>query len=268
MVENETKMVGMYVFVADWISGTRHLSLQKRGIYWDLLAFSQTYNGRGLPSNIDELCRLVLPFETDPDKAHELRQDLIFIINDKFQLINGRFYNLRHQQELQKSKNLSETRSKARKKKVDTLLLEQNHVTPYKDKYKDKYKDNINNFNSMWKEISAKIRTRSSKPKSLERFLKLSIEDQEKVLKTYPVYHEQQGDFTKSLESWILNQMFNEIETPKTKEEIKEEKEKHDLYVLKNRWEMSKKIGRPVPNMSQSEFDRAEETFGKEKKEA
>ena len=120
----------------------------------------------------------------------------------------------------------------------------------------------------MWKEISAKIRTRSSKPKSLERFLKLSIEDQEKVLKTYPVYHEQQGDFTKSLESWILNQMFNEIETPKTKEEIKEEKEKHDLYVLKNRWEMSKRIGRPVPNMSQSEFDRAEETFGKEKKEA
>jgi len=120
----------------------------------------------------------------------------------------------------------------------------------------------------MWKEISAKIRTRSSKPKSLERFLKLSIEDQEKVLKTYPVYHEQQGDYTKSLESWIYNQMYNEIDTPKTKEEIKEEKEKHELYMLKTRWEMSKRIGRPVQNMSQTEFDRAEEIFGKEKKEA
>ena len=266
MAEKDPKMVGMYVFVADYIAGTRHLSLQRRGIYSDALFFSQTMNGKGLPSDLDELCRLILPYEPNPDKAEELRQDLIFVINNKFQLIEGRFFNERQHTEFLKSKELSSARSKARKKKVDTVLLEQTTVLPYKSKSKDNI--NINKFNSMWKEISAKIRTRSSKPKSLERFLKLSIEDQEKVLKTYPVYHEQQGDFTKSLESWILNQMFNEIETPKTKEEIKEEKEKHDLYVLKNRWEMSKKIGRPVPNMSQSEFDRAEETFGKEKKEA
>ena len=265
MVENETKMVGMYVFVADWISGTRHLSLQKRGIYWDLLAFSQTYNGRGLPSDIDELCRLVLPFETDPDKAHELRQDLIFIINDKFQLINGRFYNLRHQQELQKSKNLSETRSKARKKKVDTLLLEQNSNKPYK--YKDKYK-HIDIFNSMWKEISAKIRTRSSKPKSLERFLKLSEENQNKVLKTYPVYLEQQKEFSKSLESWILNEMYNEIDMPKTIAEEKKEREDHENYILKSRYEMCVAKGSLIPQMSQQEFNRAEKLFGKEKKEA
>lgn len=265
MAEKDTKMVGMYVFVGDWISGTRHFTLQKRGIYWDLLAFSQTYNGRGLPSNLDELCRLILPFEPDPDKAEELRQDLIFVIDNKFNLVNGRFYNERHHLELQKSKELSSARSRARKtKKVDTVLLEEKDNKTYEYEYE--YKDNINNFNSMWKEISAKIRTRSSKPKSLERFLKLSIEDQEKVLKTYPVYHEQQGDYTKSLESWIYNQMYNEIDTPKTKEEIKEENEKHELYMLKTRWEMSKRIGRPVQNMSQTEFDRAEEIFGKEEK--
>ena len=268
MVEKDPKMVGMYVFVADYIAGTRHLTLQQRGIYWDLLAFSHTLQGIGLKNDVKYLCSLVLPFELDQDKAEELRSDLIYVIDTKFYEKDGKLFNHRQHEEFLKSKELSSARSKARKKKVDTLLLEQNHVTPYKDKYKDKYKDNINNFNNMWKEISAKIRTRSSKPKSLERFLKLSIEDQEKVLKTYPVYHEQQGDYTKSLESWILNQMFNEIETPKSKEEIKEEKEKHDLYVLKNRWEMSNKIGRPVQNMSQSEFDRAEEIFGKEKKEA
>jgi len=262
MAEKDPKMVGMYVFVADYIAGTRHLTLQRRGIYWDLLAFSGTFSGRGLPSDIHELCRLILPFETDPDKADELRQDLIFIINDKFKLINGRYFNERQHTEFLKSKELSLARSNARKKKVDTVLLEQKDHSAYNNNYNI----NINNFNSMWKEISAKIRTRSSKPKSLERFLKLSIEDQKKVLKTYPVYHEQQGDYTKSLESWIYNQMYNEIDTPKTKEEIKEEKEKHELYMLKTRWEMSKRIGRPVQNMSQTEFDRAEEIFGKEEK--
>ena len=81
MNDDKTKMVGMYVFVADWISGTRQLTLQQRGIYWDLLAFSQTFNGRGLPNNIDDLCRLILPYEPNQDKAEELRADLIFIIN-------------------------------------------------------------------------------------------------------------------------------------------------------------------------------------------
>ena len=266
MAEKETKMVAMHFFVADWISGTRDLTCQQRGIYIDLLAFSQSLNGKGLNSNLDDLCRLVLPYEPDQDKSEQLRTDLIYVINNKFKNIEGRFYNIRQHQELIKSKELSEARSLARSqsktKKVDNVLLEQLPDKSYK--YKTKY---IDSFNNMWKEISAKIRTRSSKPKSFERFLQLSYEDQEKVLNTYPVYHEQQGDYTKSLESWIYNQMYNEIDTPKTKEEIKEENEKHELYMLKTRWEMSKRIGRPVQNMSQNEFDRAEEIFGKEEKE-
>ena len=136
MSEKDPKMVGMYVFVADYIAGTRNLSLQRRGIYSDLLFFSQVANGNGLPKDLDELCRLILPYEPNADKAEELREDLIFVINNKFQLIEGRFFNERQHTEFLKSKELSSVRSKARKKKVDTVLLEQKTVTPYKDKYK------------------------------------------------------------------------------------------------------------------------------------
>ena len=262
MTEKDPKMVGMYVFVADYIAGTRNLSLQRRGIYSDALFFSQTFNGKGLPSDLDELCRLILPYEPDPNKAEELRQDLIFVINNKFQLVEGRFFNERQHTEFLKSKELSSARSKARKKKVDTVLLEQKDHSVYK------YNININNFNSMWKEISAKIRTRSSKPKSLERFLKLSEENQNKVLKTYPVYLEQQKEFSKSLESWILNEMYNEIDMPKTIAEEKKDREDHENYILKSRYEMCLVKGSLIPQMSQQEFNRAEKLFGKEKKEA
>lgn len=262
-------MVAMHFFVADWISGTRDLSCQQRGIYIDLLAFSQAANGKGLSSNLDDLCRLVLPYEPNQDKAEQLRSDLIFVIKCKFKNIDGKFYNVRQHQELIKSKELSEARSlarsKAKTKKVDAVLLEQIPDSVYKYKSKSKYTET---FNTMWKEISAKIRTRSSKPKSLERFLKLSEENKNKVLKTYPIYLEQQKEFSKSLESWILNEMYNEIDMPKTIAEEKKEREEHENYILKSRYEMCLVKGSLIPQMSQQEFNRAEKLFGKEKKEA
>ena len=177
MSEDKTKMVGMYVFVADWISGTRHLTLQQRGIYWDLLAFSQTFNGRGLPNDINELCRLILPFEPNIEKAEDLRSDLINVINSKFQLVDNRFYNERQHKEFLKSKELSITRSRARKsKKFDTVLLEQNANNTYKYNYKDnnKYITNINIeeiFNdNVWSRLKYR---KGSKQKAFEKYLKI-----------------------------------------------------------------------------------------------
>ena len=259
MGKNEPKMVAMHFFVADWISGTRDLSCQQRGIYIDLLAFSQSLNGKGLNSNLDDLCRLVLPYEPNQEKAEQLRADLIYVINSKFKNIEGRFFNLRQHQEFIKSKELSEARSLARSKvktkKVDAVLLQQPDHSSYK--YKSEY---IDSFNTMWSNISAKIRTRSSKPKSLERFNKLSDEDKEKVIKTYPIYHEQQGEFTKSLESWILNQMFNEIDMPLTKDQ----QDEADKKIRKSRYELAVKQGGPLYSMSITEFNELKEEFGQE----
>ena len=267
MGKTEPKMVAMHFFVADWISGTRDLSCQQRGIYIDLLAFAQSLQGKGLNSNLDDLCRLVLPYEPNQDKAEQLRADLIYVINSKFKNIEGRFYNIRQHQEFIKSKELSEARSlaraKSKTKKVDSLLLEQTDDFLYKDKYKNKYDKYTDSFNTMWSEISSKIRTRSSKPKSLERFNKLSDEDKEKVIKTYPIYHEQQGEFTKSLESWILNQMFNEIDMPLTKDE----QDDADKKIRKSRYELAVKQGGPLYSMSITEFNELKVEFGQEEEE-
>lgn len=261
MGKNEPKMVAMHFFVADWISGTRDLSCQQRGIYIDLLAFSQSLNGKGLNSNLDDLCRLVLPYEPNQDKAEQLRADLIYVINSKFKNIEGRFFNIRQHQEFIKSKELSEVRSQARNKaklkKVDTVLLQQKSDKPYKDKDKYKYTDS---FNTMWSEISSKIRTRSSKPKSLERFNKLSDEDKEKVISGYPIYHSQQGEFTKSLESWIYNQMYNEIDMPLTKEQQHDA----DKKIRQSRYELAVKQGGPLYSMSITEYNKLKEEFGQE----
>lgn len=263
MGKTEPKMVAMHFFVADWISGTRDLSCQQRGIYIDLLAFAQSLNGKGLNSNLDDLCRLVLPYEPNQDKAEQLRADLIYVINSKFKNIEGRFFNIRQHQEFIKSKELSEARSLARSKvktkKVDAVLLQQPDDFSYKDK--DKYF--LNSFNTMWSNISAKIRIRSSKPKSLERFNKLSDEDKEKVIKTYPIYHEQQGEFTKSLESWILNQMFNEIDMPLTKDQ----QDDADKKIRKSRYELAVKQGGPLYSMSITEYNKLKEEFGQEEEE-
>lgn len=201
MSEDKTKMVGMYVFVADWISGTRHLTLQQRGIYWDLLAFSQTFNGRGLPNDINELCRLILPFEPNIEKAEELRSDLINVINSKFQLVDNRFYNERQHKEFLKSKELSITRSRARKsKKFDTVLLEQNANNTYKYNYKDnnKYITNINIeeiFNdNVWSRLKYR---KGSKQKAFEKYLKIKDNvDDDVLVQKYNNLCEQTSDPT------------------------------------------------------------------------
>ena len=205
----------------------------------------------------------MLPYEPNQDKAEQLRSDLIYVINSKFKNIEGRFFNIRQHQEFIKSKELSEARSLARSKvktkKVDAVLLQQPDDISYK--YKNKYKSEyIDSFNTMWSNISAKIRTRSSKPKSLERFNKLSDEDKEKVIKTYPIYHEQQGEFTKSLESWILNQMFNEIDMPLTKDQ----QDDADKKIRQSRYELAVKQGGPLYSMSITEYNKLKEEFGQE----
>lgn len=262
MAEKDPKMVGMYVFVADYIAGTRNLSLQRRGIYSDLLFFSQVANGNGLPKDLDELCRLILPYEPDPDKAEELREDLIFVINNKFQLIEGRFFNERQHTEFLKSKELSSVRSKARKKKVDTVLLEQKTVTPYKDKYKDNI--NINNTNiieleKLWKSLSVKMRQRSSKPKSFSKFKALTEENQKLVIETYPEYCSQNAEYSVALERFISEEKFYEVQTPQSR---KDEDEQTRLYILKSKYEASVKHKKLMFNLTQNQFDEAKKLWG------
>ena len=264
------KLPAMYLFTNDYITGTRTLSLAERGIYIDLLCFSQNTHGKGLPNDVRELAKMVLPFELDTDKNEENMASLIKVLNAKFYLENNRYFNKRQHLEYVKGLELSNTRSQSRKKakeNFDTVLSEQNtnNVDGDGDKVKDKETNtNILALETLWKGLSVKMRQRSSKPKSFSKFKALTEAKQKLIIETYPEYCSQQGEYSVALERFIDNEKYNEVQTSQSR---KEEEEQNELHMLKTRWEMSKKLGRPIFSMSQQDFDKAEVMFGKEKEE-
>ena len=119
------KLPAMYLFTNDYITGTRTLSLAERGIYIDLLCFSQGSHGKGLPNDVRELAKMVLPFELDAEKNEENMASLIKVLNAKFYIENNRYFNKRQHLEYVKGLELSNTRSQSRKKakeNFDTVL--------------------------------------------------------------------------------------------------------------------------------------------------
>lgn len=249
-------MKAMWFFCDDWIADTRGMTPQQRGIYIDLLSYS---HGKGLPNDIDELCRMVIPYTPDLEKLEELRADVIKVIKDKYTLVDNKYINLKQQEEFEKGLELSTKRSEARKKKFDNVLLEQtpNNV----DRDRDRDIDNNNNIielEKIWKSLSPKLRQRSSKPKTFERFGKLSLEEQEKVLKTYPIYVQEHGEYSTAFERFITNKKFDEVEPPPTEEEIQDSNKK----IRRSRWELAIKQGSPLYNMSINEFEELKVEFG------
>lgn len=247
-------MKAMWFFCDDWIADTRGMTPQQRGIYIDLLSYS---HGKGLPNDIDELCRMVIPYTPDLEKMEELRADVIKVVKDKYVLVDNRYVNLKQQEEFEKGVELSTKRSEARKKhtpKVDRVLLEQN------DNNVDRDIDNNNiiELENIWKSLSAKLRQRSSKPKTFERFAKLSLEEQKKVLETYPLYVQEHGEYSTAFERFITNKKYDEIEPPPTEEEISDSEKK----IRKSRWELAMKQGSPLYNMSNGEFEKLKDEFG------
>lgn len=249
-------MKAMWFFCDDWIADTRGMTPQQRGIYIDLLSYS---HGKGLPNDIDELCRMVIPYTPDLEKLEELRADVIKVIKDKYTLVDNKYINLKQQEEFEKGLELSTKRSEARKKKFDNVLLEQtpNNV----DRDRDGDIDNNNNIielEKIWKSLSPKLRQRSSKPKTFERFGKLSLEEQEKVLKTYPIYVQEHGEYSTAFERFITNKKFDEVEPPPTEEELQDSNKK----IRRSRWELAIKQGSPLYNMSINEFEELKVEFG------
>ena len=249
------KMKAMWFFCDDWIADTRGMTPQQRGIYIDLLSYS---HGKGLPNDFDELCRMVISYVPDLEKLDELKADVIKVIKDKYTLVDNKYVNLKQQEEYEKGLELSNKRSESRKKKFvnDLSVQESNNV----DGDRDIDNNNTTELEKIWKSLSTKLRQRSSKPKTIERFTKLSLEDQEKVLKTYPVYVENHKEFAVAFERFITNQKYQEVDMPPTDQEVQDSEKK----IRKSRWELAIKQGGPLYTMSITEFEKLKEEFGNE----
>jgi len=218
------KMKAMWFFCDDWIADTRGMTPQQRGIFIDLLCYS---HGKGLPNDIDELCRMVINYVPDLAKMEELRGDLIKVIKDKYTLIDNKYVNLRQKEEFDKGLELSTKRSKARKKNFDSVLLQQNPNNVDGDRDGDRDIDNniynINkkkrstpsysdDFEELWTTLSTENKTRSSKPNSFKAYQSLPKEDKHLVRKNWKDYQSEQakenGNFAKALERYIKAETF------------------------------------------------------------
>ena len=220
------KMKAMWFFCDDWIADTRGMTPQQRGIFIDLLCYS---HGKGLPNDIDELCRMVINYVPDLAKMEELRGDLIKVIKDKYTLIDNKYVNLRQKEEFDKGLELSTKRSKARKKNFDSVLLQQNPNNVDGDRDGDRDIDIDNNiyninkkkrstpnysddFEELWTTLSTENKTRSSKPNSFKAYQSLPKEDKHLVRKNWKDYQSEQakenGNFAKALERYIKAETF------------------------------------------------------------
>tara|TARA_R100001129_G_scaffold166276_1_gene133335 strand:+ start:1235 stop:2044 length:810 start_codon:yes stop_codon:yes gene_type:complete len=211
------KLPAMYFYAESWISGTRDLTLSQRGVYIDLLSYSQTLNGKGLPNDLDELCRMVLPYTADLEQAEKDRADLVSVINKKFEEKEGRFFNNRQHEEFLKGLELSRSRSKAGKQSAFVKgLLQQNANKEDKDKDNDKdYSINkrIKFFEEFWKINKRKI----AKGQSAKAYNNLPIEwiDQPQLLaEKYNKHYQEKLEYSKHPATWLNGQCYlDEITT-------------------------------------------------------
>ena len=212
-------------YFGDWLTGTAHLSHQQRGIYITLYAQSGTLNGKGLPNDFYQLCRIADLYDPDIEKMEELKKDLMFVINDKFTLIDGRYHQLRQKKDRENKVDIVKIRQETGKK-GGLAKAKQNS-----SKVSDSDSESI--YNNIWSKLSIR---RGSKQVAYASWLKSAKDIKPEILiEKYNSLCSQADDpkFIPHFSTW-LNQNRWEEELP-TKKETNEfgvqPKKSHKDYV-------------------------------------
>ena len=197
-------------YFGDWLTGTAHLSHQQRGIYITLYAQSGTLNGKGLPNDFYQLCRIADLYDPDIEKMEELKKDLMFVINDKFTLIDGRYHQLRQKKDRENKVDIVKIRQETGKK-GGLAKAKQNS-----SKVSDSDSESI--YNNIWSKLSIR---RGSKQVAYASWLKSAKDIKPEILiEKYNSLCSQADDpkFIPHFSTW-LNQNRWEEELPTKKEE-------------------------------------------------
>ena len=202
------KLPAMYFWTNDYISGTRSLTMQQRGIYIDLLCFSQSNAGKGLPTDIDELCRLILPITFELEEAEKLRADVILVLEKKFFVEDNRYHNKRQRLEFVKGLELSNKRSTANKKRKKLVndLSQQNTNNTDEDVDDSEYIFN----NNIWSKLKVK---RGSKKLAFDKWFKIkdTIDSQLIVDKFNNLCKETSDNiYVPHFATWLNQERFND----------------------------------------------------------
>ena len=212
-------------YFGDWLTGTAHLSHQQRGIYITLYAQSGTLNGKGLPNDFYQLCRIADLYDPDIEKMEELKKDLMFVINDKFTLIDGRYHQLRQKKDRENKVDIVKIRQESGKK-GGLAKAKQNS-----SKVSDSDSESI--YNNIWSKLSIR---RGSKQVAYASWLKNAKDIKPEILiEKYNSLCSQADDpkFIPHFSTW-LNQNRWEEELPTKKETdgfVIQPKKSHKDYV-------------------------------------
>ena len=196
-------------YFADWRMGCSGMTAQQEGLYIRLYTHLGSLNGRGLPNDFNVISRMVLDPSDEPEVVEQQKADLLFVINAKLTLIDGRYHQLRQKKDRENKVDIVKIRQESGKK--GGLARAKQNSSKVSDSDSESY-------NNIWSKLSIR---RGSKQVAYASWLKNAKDIKPEILiEKYNSLCSQADDpkFIPHFSTW-LNQNRWEEELPTKKEE-------------------------------------------------
>ena len=196
-------------YFADWRMGCSGMTAQQEGLYIRLYTHLGSLNGRGLPNDFNVISRMVLDPSDEPEVVEQQKADLLFVINAKLTLIDGRYHQLRQKKDRENKVDIVKIRQESGKK--GGLARAKQNSSKVSDSDSESY-------NNIWSKLSIR---RGSKQVAYASWLKSAKDIKPEILiEKYNSLCSQADDpkFIPHFSTW-LNQNRWEEELPTKKEE-------------------------------------------------
>ena len=214
-------------YFADWRMGCSGMTAQQEGLYIRLYTHLGSLNGRGLPNDFNVISRMVLDPSDEPEIVEQQKADLMFVINAKLTLVDGRYHQLRQKKDRENKVDIVKIRQETGKKGG----LAKAKQTKYQNSSKDSDSDSESIYNNIWSKLSIR---RGSKQVAYASWLKSAKDIKPEILiEKYNSLCSQADDpkFIPHFSTW-LNQNRWEEELPIKKEETPVQPKTHKDYVF------------------------------------
>ena len=227
-MSEEIKFPYQDFYFADWRMGCSGMTAQQEGLYIRLYTHLGSLNGRGLPNDFNVISRMVLDPSDEPEIVEQQKADLMFVINAKLTLVDGRYHQLRQKKDRENKVDIVKIRQETGKKGG----LAKAKQTKYQNSSKDSDSDSESIiYNNIWSKLSIR---RGSKQVAYASWLKSAKDIKPEILiEKYNSLCSQADDpkFIPHFSTW-LNQNRWEEELPIKKEETPVQPKTHKDYVF------------------------------------
>ena len=227
-MSEEIKFPYQDFYFADWRMGCSGMTAQQEGLYIRLYTHLGSLNGRGLPNDFNVISRMVLDPSDELEIVEQQKADLMFVINAKLTLVDGRYHQLRQKKDRENKVDIVKIRQETGKKGG----LAKAKQTKYQNSSKDSDSDSESIiYNNIWSKLSIR---RGSKQVAYASWLKSAKDIKPEILiEKYNSLCSQADDpkFIPHFSTW-LNQNRWEEELPIKKEETPVQPKTHKDYVF------------------------------------